>query len=262
MPRARAFAALTRALQRHEDSGGRRAELVSGPLFDLLLVDGNAQRRVDAWDRLVEEGYRVEMAALGWDALERVRSGGVDLVLLDVDLGDRDGLSLCEELRQSGFAGAVILVTDSERACERVRGLRIGADDVLTRPFEMIELCARIEACLRRAGARPAARSGLLSFGDVEVDLRGACVSKGGRPVPVSPREFQLLRCLVERAGTHVSRAELLDYAWGRDAMPSPQTVDVHIAWLRRKLERDPRRPALIRTVHGVGYVLASPEAG
>ncbi|HKZ32409.1 MAG TPA: response regulator transcription factor [Vicinamibacteria bacterium] len=231
-------------------------------MVDLLLVDPNAQRRLDVWDRLVEEGYRVEVAALGREALERVLSGGIDLVLLDVALGDRDGLSVCQELRQRGFSGALILVTDPERARERVRGLQLGADDVLTRPFELIELSARIEACLRRGTAFPAPAAALLRFGDVEVDLRRACVSKAGRPVHVSPREFHLLRCLVERAGTPVSRAELLDHAWGRDAMPGPQTVDVHIAWLRHKLEQDPRRPALIRTVHGIGYVLSDPDAG
>jgi DNA-binding response OmpR family regulator len=94
------------------------------------------------------------------------------------------------------------------------------------------------------------------------VDLCGARVTKGGRPVSVSPREFQLLRCLVEHAGTPVSRAELLDRVWGPDATPSPQTVDVHVAWLRRKLEAGPRRPVLIRTVHGVGYVLSTEETG
>jgi DNA-binding response OmpR family regulator len=228
-------------------------------MFDLLLVDANAQRRVDVWDRLVEEGYRVEMSALGAEAVERVSAGGIDLVLLDTALADRDGFSVCEDLRLRGFAGVLILVTDR---LERVRGLRLGADDVLTRPFEIIELVARIEACLRRRTAYRAPAAVLVRFGEIEVDLHGASVSKGGRSVPLSPLEFQLLRCLVERAGRPVSRAELLDCAWGRDAMPSPQTVDVHIAWLRRKLERDPRRPALIRTVHGIGYVLSGPEAG
>jgi len=225
-------------------------------MFDVLLVDANAQRRVDVWDRLVEEGYRVEMSALGGEALERVSVGAIDLVLLDTALGDRDGFSVCEELRRRGYAGVLILITNP---LERVRGLQLGADDVLTRPFEMIELVARMEACLRRGTAYRAAAAVLVRFGEIEVDLDGASVSRAGRPVPVSPREFQLLRCLVERAGTPVSRAELLDCAWGRDAMPSPQTVDVHIAWLRRKLERDPRRPALIRTVHGIGYVLSGP---
>jgi DNA-binding response OmpR family regulator len=227
----------------------------------LLLVDGNASRRLDAWDRLVEEGYRVEVASLGEEAVARVLSGGIDLVVVDVALADRDGLAVCEELRRRGFAGAVVLVTDPERARDRVGGLRRGADDVLTRPFQLIELCARIEACLRRGTALATPAALARRFGDVEVDLRGARVSKAGRPVPVSPREFLLLRCLVERAGTPVSRAELLDRVWGRDAMPSPQTVDVHVAWLRRKLERDPRQPTLIRTVHGVGYLLSDPDA-
>ncbi|KAB2887328.1 MAG: response regulator, partial [Kofleriaceae bacterium] len=145
VPGAPLFAPLTHCLQRHEDCGARRAEHGSRPVFDLLLVDANAQRRLDVWDRLVEDGYRVETAALGHEALERALSGGIDLVLLDVALEDRDGLGVCEELRHRGFSGALILVTDPERAGERVRGLRLGADDVLTRPFALIELSARIE---------------------------------------------------------------------------------------------------------------------
>jgi DNA-binding response OmpR family regulator len=227
----------------------------------LLLVDADARRRLDVWDRLVEEGHRVAALALGDEALERVGAGGVDLVLLDAALGDLDGLALCAELRRRGFAGALIVLIDPERARDRVSALRQGADDVLTRPFELAELVARVEACLRRGVAYRQLSPRLLRFGDVEVDLRGACVSKAGRPVPLSPCEFRLLRCLVERAGAPVSRAELLDHAWGEDATPSPQTVDVHVAWLRRKLEADPRRPALIRTVHGVGYVLLDPDA-
>jgi len=231
-------------------------------MANLLLVDGDAQRRLDIWDRLVEEGHRVEMAALGGEALSRVLAGGICLVLLEVALADRDGLSVCEELRRRGYAGTLILLADSERTRECVLGLRAGADDVLTRPFQLVELCARIEACLRR---RPVARvpaGPTLRFGDVEVDLCDARVAKAGRPVPLSPREFQLLRCLIERAGRPVSRLELLDRAWGEDATPSPQTVDVHVAWLRRKLETDPRRPVLIRTVHGIGYMLDDSGAG
>jgi DNA-binding response OmpR family regulator len=227
----------------------------------LLLVDADTRRRLAVWDRLVEEGYQVVLASLAREAVERALAGGIDLVVLDLDLPDGDGFGVCETLRRSGFGGGLILVTDRERAAERVQGLKVGADDVLTRPFELIELCARIEACLRRGTAYPRPRESLLRFGSVEVDLRGARISKCGEPVHVSPREFQLLRCLVEQAGTPVSRAELLDRAWGRDAMPSPQTVDVHIAWLRRKLETDPQRPVLIRTVHGVGYMLSDPEA-
>lgn len=229
-------------------------------MANLLLVDGDAQRRLDVWDRLVEEGHRVEMAALGGEALRRVLAGGICLVLLEVVLADSDGLSVCKELRRRGYTGTLILLADSERAC--VLGLRAGADDVLTRPFQLVELCARIEACLRRRPAPHGPARPTLRFGDVEVDLCDARVAKAGRPVPLSPREFQLLRCLIERAGRPVSRIELLDRAWGEDAAPSPQTVDVHVAWLRRKLETDPRRPVLIRTVHGIGYMLRDPGAG
>jgi DNA-binding response OmpR family regulator len=229
-------------------------------MANLLLVDGDAQRRLDVWDRLVEEGHRVEMAALGGEALSRVLAGGICLVLLEVALADRDGLSVCVELRRRGYTGTLILLADFERTC--VLGLRAGADDVLTRPFQLVELCARIEACLRRRPAPHGPAGPTLRFGDVEVDLCDARVAKAGRPVRLSPREFRLLRCLIERAGRPVSRLELLDRAWGEDATPSPQTVDVHVAWLRRKLETDPRRPVLIRTVHGIGYVLSDPGAG
>jgi DNA-binding response OmpR family regulator len=231
-------------------------------MTELLLVDADTRRRLAVWDRLVEEGYQVVLASLARDAVERALGGGIDLVVLDLDLPDGEGFGVCETLRRGGFAGGLILVTDRERAAVRVQGLTAGADDVLTRPFQLIELCARIEACLRRGAPYPSPRESLLRFGKIEVDLRAACVSKAGAPVRLSPREFQLLRCLVEQAGTTLRRAELLDRAWGRDATPSPQTVDVHIAWLRRKLETDPRRPVLIRTVHGVGYVLSDPGTG
>jgi DNA-binding response OmpR family regulator len=229
-------------------------------MTELLLVDEDSQRRIDVWDRLVEEGYRVQMASEAREALARALSSSIDIVVLDVSLRDRDGVDLCRELRQRGFAGAVILLTDAERASDRIRGLNGGADDVVTRPFDLMELVARVEACHRRRSALVAAPA-TRRFGEIELDLRGSRVLKAGRPVPITPREFELLRCLAENAGTPVSRAELLDSAWGRDSMPSPQTVDVHVAWLRRKLERDPDRPTLIRTVHGVGYVLSAETA-
>ena len=256
-----AFAAVTSALQHHEDTRTPMTEHSHGPMTGMLLVDADAERRLAVWGRLVEEGYQVSLASLAREAVERVLAGGIDLVVLDLDLPDGDGFGVCETLRRSGFGGRLILVTDRERAAERVHGLNVGADDVLARPFEFIELSARIEACLRRGTAYPLPKESLLRFGNIRVDLCAACVSKSGEPVHLSPREFQLLRCLVERPGTAVSRAELLDRAWGRDATPSPQTVDAHIAWLRRKLEADPRRPVLIRTVHGVGYVLSDPGA-
>jgi len=211
-------------------------------------------------DRLVEEGYDVERAADGEEALERGLSTSPDIVLLDVGLPRRGGLDVCRELRHRGFDRPVILLDDRGDGADCVRGLKLGADDFLAAPFDVRELVARMEACLRR-GETCALASCLCRFGGIEVDLRGARVLREGRDVPMSRREFQLLRCLVEHPGTPLSRDELLDGAWGGDAMPSPRTVDVHVAWLRRKLEQDPRRPTLIRTVHGVGYLFGSETA-
>lgn len=226
----------------------------------ILLVDADSGRKLTLWDRLVEEGYDVEMAADGDDALTRALSGRFDLAILDVVLPGRSGLDVCHELRKRGFDGPVILVTDHAEVIERVVALRLGADDFLTRPFDVAELLARVEACLRR-GERSAPVVSMCRFGAIEVDLRGARVLRDGREVAMSPREFQLLRCLVEHAGLPLSRDQLLDRAWGHDAMPTPRTVDVHVAWLRHKLEADPHRPTLIRTVHGVGYLFTGGTA-
>jgi DNA-binding response OmpR family regulator len=220
----------------------------------VLLAQGDSGQRIALWDRLVEEGYHVATTADGEEALARALSEGYDLVILDAALARRGGLDVCRELRRQGFASPVLLTTDGAGAAEGVRGLRLGADDFLARPFDVAELLARLEACLRRsAPRRPVPR--VHRFGGVEMDVGGVRVLRDGRPVAMSPREFELLRCLVEHEGTPLSRDELLDRAWGHDAMPTARTVDVHVAWLRRKLENDPRRPVLIRTVHGVGYV-------
>lgn len=220
----------------------------------LLLVAQDSQRRIDVSDRLAEEGHRVETASVADVAADPER--GIDLVVLD--LPGREGHRACRELRRGGFEGVIVLIAHAPGARERTLALKLGADDVLERPFEMIELVARVEACLRRAPALSVAPP-VRRFGEIAVDLSGGRVWRSGRAIPMSPRELQLLRCLVEHAGTPVSRVALLDYAWGRDAMPGPQTVDVHVAWLRRKLEADPQRPTLIRTVHGIGYVLSEP---
>ena len=226
----------------------------------VLLVEDDGGLRLGLWDRLVEEGYRVVMAANGDEALARAGTEGFDLVLLDAALPGKSGLDVCRELRRRGFDGPVILLTDGAHVADRVLGLKVGADDCLARPFDVAELLARVEACLRRGAAcAPAGR--VCRFGGIEVDLRGARVLRDGREVSLSPREFQLLRCFVEHADTPLSRDQILDRAWGHDAMPTPRTVDVHVAWLRHKLEANPHRPTLIRTVHGVGYLFVGGEA-
>jgi DNA-binding response OmpR family regulator len=230
-------------------------------MTSILLVEADGDRRLGLRDRLGDEGYRVVMAADAEEALARAGAERLDLVVLDGTLPGRSGLDICRELRQRGFDGPVILLTAGADAADRVLGLRLGADDCLAKPFDVAELLARVEACLRR-GAAGAPPGPVCRFGCIEVDLRGARVWRDGREVSMSPREYQLLRCFVEHAGTPLSRDQLLDRAWGRDAMPTPRTVDVHVAWLRHKLEADPHRPTLIRTVHGVGYVFAGGERG
>ena len=223
-------------------------------MTSVLLVEDDGHLKLGLWNRLVEEGYRVVMAADGDEALARAGAARFDLVLLDADLPGKGGLDVCHELRRRGFDGPVILLTDGADVADRILGLRLGADDCLARPFDVAELLARVEACLRR-GAACAPAGCVCRFDGIEVDLRGARVLRDGREVSMSPREFQLLRCFVEHAGTPLSRDQLLDRAWGHDAMPTLRTVDVHVAWLRHKLEADPHRPALIRTIHGVGYL-------
>ena len=218
----------------------------------LLLVEDEAGLVLTLTHRLHREGYAVEHAGDGRAGLQRALSEPFDLVILDVMLPGLDGFEVCRELRQRGADVPVIMLTARGHVADRVSGLKLGADDYLTKPFEMVELLARIEARLRRspaAGAVSACR-----FGDVEVDFRSAEVMREGKPVDLSAREFKLLQYLVEHRGATVSREELLKKVWGYDATPLTRTVDVHIAWLRQKLEPNPPRPRYILTVHGIGY--------
>jgi two-component system alkaline phosphatase synthesis response regulator PhoP len=147
------------------------------------------------------------------------------------------------------------MLTARGQVVDRVVGLKLGADDYLVKPFEMAELLARVEALLRRGGAATTTSSGdTFRFGEIEIDFRKAEVTKSGQPIELSAREFKLLRYFVEHRGAALSRDELLNEVWGYNAMPSTRTVDVHVAWLRQKIEDNPRHPQHIHTVHGLGY--------
>jgi two-component system alkaline phosphatase synthesis response regulator PhoP len=218
----------------------------------ILLVDDEPGLRKMLSDRLRKEGYAVETAANGDQALELARKGHYDLIILDLNLPARDGLQVCHELRREGRNVAVLMLTARDTIADKITGLKSGADDYMTKPFESAELLARMEALLRRTRGDRGADE--LAFGDVVVKPRAGQVLRGGRAVRLSAQEFKLLVHLVRNRGVVLSRDELLDAVWGNQAAPETRTVDVHVSWLRQKLEPDPHNPRYIVTVYGLGY--------
>ena len=227
-------------------NGGRR----------ILLVEDEPSLVLTVSDRLLAEGYQVETAGDGDTALSRALAEPFDLVILDVMLPGRDGFEVCRELRSRGSQVPVLMLTARSQVIDRVVGLKLGADDYLTKPFEMIELLARVEALLRRSST-PAVPAGTYTFSDVRVDFRRAEVFRGEEPLTLSALEFKLLAYFIENRGALLTRDELLDKVWGYDAMPVTRTVDVHVGSLRQKLERNPSHPEFILTVHRRGYRFA-----
>ena len=227
----------------------------------LLLVEDEPGLQLTVSDRLMSEGYEVDTAGDGESGLAQATSGAFDLIVLDVMLPKRDGFDVCRTLRQRGITTPILMLTARGQVVDRVVGLKLGADDYLTKPFEAMELLARVEALLRRAGQTPApaappgsAGSARYAFADVVVDVRKAEVTRNGAPVELSAKEFHLLRYFLEHRGATLSRDELLQEVWGYEHTPSTRTVDVHVAWLRQKLEVNPKVPQIILTVHGLGY--------
>src|SRR5687768_3323772 len=210
-------------------------------------------------DRLESEGFTVESARDAKSGLQRATEEQFDMILLDVMLPGGSGLDICRSIRQKGIQTPVLMLTARGQVVDRVVGLKLGADDYLVKPFEMAELLARVEALIRRAGSAANGAPGApptesYRFGDISVDFRKAEVMKGGDALDLSAREFKLLKYFVEHRGAALTRDELLNEVWGYNAMPSTRTVDVHVAWLRQKLEDNPRHPQYIITVHGLGY--------
>ena len=223
----------------------------------VLLVEDEPGLQLVLSDRLASEGYGVEIAGDGEAGLARAVGEPFDLILLDVMLPKRDGFDVAKTLRQQGIQTPILMLTAKGQVVDRVVGLKLGADDYLTKPFEMIELLERIEALLRRAPASSGVTLERYAFGDVVMDVRKAEVTKGGAPVELSAKEFHLLRYFIEHRGATLSREELLQQVWGYQAATSTRTVDTHVAWLRQKLEPNSRIPQFILTIHGLGYKFA-----
>ena len=221
---------------------------------NVLFVEDEQALQMTVGDRLRNEGYVVEYAANGDEGFEKATQLPFDLIILDVMLPKRDGFDVCKGIREAGLITPILMLTARGQTSDKVSGLKIGADDYVTKPFNMLELMARVEALMRRAPIRPPEQAGGLDFGSIHLDLVGTEVTQNGRPVNLSAREFQLLRYLVDHRGATVSREELLKQVWGYSADIYTRTVDVHIASLRQKLEEDPKQPKFVLTVQGFGY--------
>jgi len=226
----------------------------------VLVIEDNADLAFGLRNNLEIEGHLVEVAADGTRGLARARQTRPDLVVLDLMLPGMDGIRVLRALREEGLDMPILILTARGEEADKVRGLRLGADDYVTKPFGLMELLARVEALLRRSGRAPskveAAHEETARFGDVEVRVGARTVSKGGRPVELAPKELDLLLALWRRRGNVVSRLELLRSVWSYSDDAVTRTVDTHVAELRKKLEDDPAAPRHIVTVRKAGYRL------
>ncbi len=217
----------------------------------LLVVEDDDGIALGLEDDLRLEGYDVVVARDGEQAVRLGTAEPFDLVVLDLMLPKKDGYQVLRELRRAGTTMPVIMLTARAQDAEKVLGLELGADDYVTKPFNPMELRARVKAVLRRAGGLAAT---VYRFGDVEVDLRRCEARRSGQPIPLSTIEFKLLAAFIEERGAVLSRDRLLDAVWGRDIHVTDRAVDNHVVGLRRKIEADPAQPKFITSVRGMGY--------
>jgi len=224
----------------------------------ILVIEDNPDLAYGLRNNLEIEGYEVEVAKDGTRGLSRARTANPDLVVLDLMLPGMDGFRVLRALREDGHGMPVLILTARGEEADKVRGLRLGADDYVTKPFGLLELLARVEALLRRAqDAGPSeAAAAVLRFGDVVVDTSTRVVLRNGAAVELAPKEFELLIALLREKGAVISRLDLMRQVWGYADAVVTRTVDTHVAELRRKLEADPAVPRHILTVRKIGYRL------
>jgi two-component system alkaline phosphatase synthesis response regulator PhoP len=220
----------------------------------VLVVEDDEAMAVALRDGFTYEGHEVTVARDGEAGLQHAREDSPDIIILDVMLPKMTGLEVCKTLRGEGSALPIIMLTARGQEIDKVLGLKLGADDYVTKPFSFMELMARVEAVLRRAQPGSGTPSAIHEFGDVIVDIDRHEASKGGSQLELTPREFRLLGYFLAHRGEVVSREELLDAVWGYDTIPFTRTVDTHIAKLRKKIEDDPSDPEHLITVHRLGY--------
>jgi two-component system, OmpR family, alkaline phosphatase synthesis response regulator PhoP len=225
----------------------------------ILLIEDEPGLVMTISDLLTTEGHRVESVSDGDAGLAKATREKFALIILDVMLPKKTGFEVCRQLRQSGIDTAILMLTAKTQIVDRVVGLKLGADDYLTKPFDPAELLARVEALLRRVNKENRVNVRNFHFGDVEIDFERAEVRKAGQPLALAGKELQLLRYLVNHRDRVVPREEILQEVWEYDSEVSSRTIDVHIAWLRQKLD-NPQSPKFIQTVRGKGYRFTQPD--
>ena len=223
----------------------------------ILIVEDNEDLAFGLRTNLEVQGYSVDVAESGPAGLEAANATQPDLVILDLMLPGLDGIEVLKALRSEGATMPVLILTARGNEIDKVNGLKLGADDYVTKPFGLMELLARVEALLRRSATPDKADSRTQGFANIEIDARARHVTRDGQAVDLTPKEFDLLVALVKRDGAVASRLELMSEVWGHQSAIISRTVDTHIAELRRKLEEDPSQPRHILTVRKLGYRLA-----
>jgi two-component system OmpR family response regulator len=221
----------------------------------LLLIEDDRETAEEIIAELVDRGFEVDWAATGIEGLDKARASGPDAMIVDRLLPGIDGLTIVETLRQSHILTPVLVLSALGAVNDRVRGLRAGGDDYLTKPFDLIELIARIEALLRRPTDN---REMTLRVGPLELDLIERTVKRGDRAIDLLPREFRLLEYMMRRKNQMLTRAMLLEEVWNYKFVPQTNLVDVHMSRLRRKIDK-PNEPAMIQSSRGVGFILRVP---
>ena len=225
----------------------------------ILIVEDEPDMVLGLKDNFEFEGYEVLTASDGASGLERARAHKPDLLILDIMLPKLSGLEVCKTLRTEGFTMPILMLTARGQEIDKVVGLELGADDYVTKPFSIREVLARVRAILRRTD-NPKKRLPRYHFSDIDLDFETYVATKGGAPLELSPREFELLRYLIERKGETVTRDRLLEDVWGYESYPSTRTVDTHIAKLRAKIGDSGSEPRFVLTIHGAGYKFVDPS--
>ena len=232
-------------------------------MYKILIVEDEPDMRLGLKDNLEFDGYVVDSAENGKEGYEKIIKNNYDLVLMDVMMPEMSGFEVCKQIRKDGINVPVILLTAKGEEIDKVRGLELGADDYITKPFSLRELLARVKAVLRRApehNAQVEKKNSKIQIGLLTVDFSTFIAISKNKPVQMSHKEFELLHYLWDKRNAVVTRDDLLNKIWGYEESPTTRTVDNFIVRLRQKIEKDPERPHYIITVHGIGYKLINSQ--